>query len=524
MNKRIKRIYVLMLILMIAVSAPVSTLAENIYTSGLYKYKIKGNGTVSIIDFDWNNNTGDLYIPSMLDGYVVSTISEQAFANGNVADADPVLLVLPNTVTIIEEKAFFDSPITSVSIPSSVQSIGFGAFAYCAISQFIVDPNHEYFAAIDGALYDKKNKMLLSYPQNPVSIKPIPNGIVRIDDYAFAGITIGAYTTFDQKKGNIHFTDLLPDTVISIGAHAFENCVLYYDTVDNDEGIEFASLRESVSLMPSSVEEVGEYAFYGCTFRNNSFSRVTEVLLGEGIADIGDRAFQNCRWYDMNEYKLNITGQNRLKRVGNYAFADSIIYTQNKETGLVRIVLPTRIDEIGEYAFSSTHWVDVSNTQVIKALNVGAFKNTIVFSDIASEKYKPDCPCAITIWGNIVNVPDEAFLYSYATPENTIHTLIVVEGIKSIGASAFNGWTWLSNVVLPESLQCIEENAFIGCDNLTTLTLPESVSYIGDNAFQREIITLNVRQDSYAALWASENGYSYQYVEDLASDLDWLTP
>lgn len=72
MNKRIKRIYVLMLILIIAVSAPVSTLAENIYTSGLYKYKIKGNGTVSIIDFDWNNNTGDLYIPSMLDGYVVS--------------------------------------------------------------------------------------------------------------------------------------------------------------------------------------------------------------------------------------------------------------------------------------------------------------------------------------------------------------------------------------------------------------------------------------------------------------------
>lgn len=56
------------------------------------------------------------------------------------------------------------------------------------------------------------------------------------------------------------------------------------------------------------------------------------------------------------------------------------------------------------------------------------------------------------------------------------------------------------------------------------VVLPASVAYIGEKSFEREIISLIVERDSYAALWASENGYSYQFSEDLASELDWLNP
>ena len=56
---------------------------------------------------------------------------------------------------------------------------------------------------------------------------------------------------------------------------------------------------------------------------------------------------------------------------------------------------------------------------------------------------------------------------------------------------------------------------------MTSIVIPSSVTEIGDDAFDKEIITLQVEQGSYAALWASENGYSYQY-SDAEEDTSWL--
>ena len=36
--------------------------ADEIRTSGLYTYKIKGNGTVTITKFDWDNNKENIYL------------------------------------------------------------------------------------------------------------------------------------------------------------------------------------------------------------------------------------------------------------------------------------------------------------------------------------------------------------------------------------------------------------------------------------------------------------------------------
>lgn len=64
-----------------------------------------------------------------------------------------------------------------------------------------------------------------------------------------------------------------------------------------------------------------------------------------------------------------------------------------------------------------------------------------------------------------------------------IKTVIVEEGITSIGDNSFYGCSNLSNVILPEGLLRIGESAFYGCDSLRSITLPDSVGYIGDHAF-----------------------------------------
>ena len=87
--------------------------------------------------------------------------------------------------------------------------------------------------------------------------------------------------------------------------------------------------------------------------------------------------------------------------------------------------------------------------------------------------------------------------------------------LKEIGEGAFEGCTNLKDVEIKENsaINKIGKNAFRNCPYLTSIVIPSSVTEIGDDAFDKEIITLQVEQGSYAALWASENGYSYQYSD-----------
>ena len=113
----------------------VSALAEGGKQSGLFTYEIKGNGTACITKYDWANNSGqDVYVPRMLDGYTVTEIGDYAFSDESIFSAtdipsgdllgDEVVIVLPDTVTVIGKQAFFWTKITACNIPASVQKIG----------------------------------------------------------------------------------------------------------------------------------------------------------------------------------------------------------------------------------------------------------------------------------------------------------------------------------------------------------------------------------------------------------------
>ena len=65
-----------------------------------------------------------------------------------------------------------------------------------------------------------------------------------------------------------------------------------------------------------------------------------------------------------------------------------------------------------------------------------------------------------------------------------IKTLIIDEGVTSIGARAFLGCSNLSNVQLPNSLSGINDSAFSDCTSITNITIPNNVIFIGDSAFE----------------------------------------
>ena len=164
------------------------------------------------------------------------------------------------TVTSIRYSAFYScDSLTSVSIPDSVEQIGTNLFVGCSkLKTISVSPDHPYFATIDGVLFRKADKALISYPAGiKSSTYTIPQGIASIGDYAFDSCT---------SLTSVSITD----SVTSIGDYAFGSC----------------TFLTSVSI-PDSVTSIGDRAFSYC-------KSLTSVSIPNSVAAIGDYAFSDC--------------------------------------------------------------------------------------------------------------------------------------------------------------------------------------------------------------------------------------
>ena len=67
--------------------------------------------------------------------------------------------------------------------------------------------------------------------------------------------------------------------------------------------------------------------------------------------------------------------------------------------------------------------------------------------------------------------------------KNDIKTVIIEEGVTSIGGGAFSFCSGLTSATIPNSVTSIGEYAFDNCSGLTSVTIPNSVTSIGDRAF-----------------------------------------
>ena len=76
--------------------------------------------------------------------------------------------------------------------------------------------------------------------------------------------------------------------------------------------------------------------------------------------------------------------------------------------------------------------------------------------------------------------------YFYDTPwyDNLteINTIIISEGVSTVGAGAFHNCTHCSAVELPDTLTEIREEGFSQCFGLKSVTIPGSVKIIGKEA------------------------------------------
>ena len=147
-------------------------------------------------------------------------------------------LTIPSSLTSIGNNAFLgcSSFVGSLTIPSTLTTIGNNAFLNSGVL-FTVDGANPNYSSEDDVLFNKDKTILIQCTISKTGSYTIPSSVTSIGESAF-------YNCY-------YITDLLtiPSSVTSIGKGAFTNCI---------------GLTGSVTI-PASVTSIGSYAFYGCS-------------------------------------------------------------------------------------------------------------------------------------------------------------------------------------------------------------------------------------------------------------------
>ena len=303
-----------------------------------FSYYVNNEGKAVITGY--NGKGGDVSIPSTLGGYPVTSIGGEA--------------------------AFRDcTSFTTVDIPDSVTSIGFGAFMGCTELTSVTLGNA--VTNIDGYAF---------YKCSSLTDINIPDSVTSIGDYAFYDChklnrinSSGSVTNIGRRAydGTAWYYNQ-PDGLIYIGKAAYAikgECpseVVIKDGTENIIGSAF-SFSDLTSIdIPDSVTSIGDYAFYQCT-------GLTNLTIGNSVTSIGDYAFYNCCSL------TNIDIPNSVTNIGFRAFS----YCR----GLTSVTIPNSFTSINEDAFlDCTGLTSVTIPDSVTSIGREAFLNCTKLTEI----------------------------------------------------------------------------------------------------------------------------------------------
>ncbi|WP_294754353.1 leucine-rich repeat protein [uncultured Ruminococcus sp.] len=229
----------------------------------------------------------------------------------------------------IASEAFLSTKIKSINIPSTVTKIGY----HEVFADGYTDKPRELRTVIINSDFDVvKEENTLNYYENKCVI---------IDDSTSDSFSYGnSYDVFDDCVR-------LNTVIFNKGVTKINDGLFTYKPVSK------------VSL-PSTLKEIGRYAFFG--------TKLTSISLPDGLASIGEYAFNTTGL-------SSITFPNSLETIGEYSFANSPLANAN-------VNIPENVNAIGAYAFGNTglHSITINNRDC--TIGEGAIpkgKNYIVY-------------------------------------------------------------------------------------------------------------------------------------------------
>ena len=484
------------------------TVFEKGYTywnEGNLTWKLDADGTLTISgtgamkNYDYNDNPSPVYNNSNVKKVV---IEDGVTSIGNSAFNECISLTsitIPDSVTSIGTYAFSGCrSLTSITIPDSVTSIGAYAFQSCSNLTSITIPDS--VTSIGASAFNSCSGL--------TSIT-IPDSVTSIGNFAFSYcISLTSIT--------------IPDSVTSIGAYAFQSCsnltsITIPDSVTSIGASAFNSCSGLTSItIPDSVTSIGNFAFSYCI-------SLTSITIPDSVTSIGSYAFYNCK----NLTTISLSCKSSLKKSDFGDKADLVSYTNQHLLTKTAAKAATcsesgnkeywTCEHCGKYFLS-----DDTNPETAKAVEQSEtilpalkHKNAITRGAVepngtkpgySGDRYCPDCNTVLekgyTYWiednltwklyeDGTLNISGTGAMKNYSYSNNkspacsnlSVTSIVIEEGVTSIGDYAFENCDNLTSITIPENVEIIGKGAFYSCDNLKDVMLQDGVKIIERTAF-----------------------------------------
>ena len=221
------------------------------------EYYLQSPGVLRIFEGqtinDWTGTSATIEIPAEIDGVKMLRVSMAFWWKDTLTTVS-----FPDSTMAIAARAFYDcANLNKVVIHDKLIFEG-NPFIQCpSLKEIVVDEDSSRYCLIDDCLCDADTQTLIVPTTKEMTKCYVPNGIMKIANYAYWGRT-------DLLEANF------PDSIVEIGSSAFRGC---------------ANLSQIT--FPRSLARIGNEAFGHC-------NSLATIRIPEGVKIIEKYAFSNC--------------------------------------------------------------------------------------------------------------------------------------------------------------------------------------------------------------------------------------
>ena len=495
------------------------------YSEASLYYQVDGNGVLTPKDKAILPSI--VRIPSNINGQPVTAIGNDAFRDctnitmlyisegiKKVGDnafwycSNVTSLDLPNSLQEIGNESFRGlSKLRNLTLPGNIKHVSLGAFSLCHdLKTLIIEEGVEHLGPYS---FEEIHNNNLEYVE-------LPKSITTIDDYAFRQCFIEEIhyngTINDWKKISIGGkwrdlstikTVICSDGEIEYGNFEIDNEGFFYvinksevgslfEVPSNINGKQVTGIGSDCFngcenlekvILPESVTKLNWYCFCGC-------KNLKEIENTQNIKEIDYGVFYGCISLE-GLYLPNVSvwmdGCDFCPSVTTVTFSKKMSYTP-------RFAGCTSLEEI-VFLGSLSDWNQIEKTnrwcQSVPASHVTCtdgnwdldqpvyVTNRGVLYCYDSSQLPSDYEIPASMNGiAIKSTSDKCFEWS-----PNLRSIILPEGLISIGSDSFAGCSGLETIVIPSSVTSIGERAFKSCENLEAISIPNGVTSIANNTF-----------------------------------------
>lgn len=396
---------------------------------------------------EYTSFANEVILPDAFDGCLVSSIANNAF-QGACLD----LLVIPETITHIGERAFTDANyIRSISLSKSFKPEDAPMLTRInGLSVITLPHDHPSLKVEDGVLFNKEMTELICFPNDLSMVEyTVPDSVISIADEAF--------------RDNDHLQKIiLPENLKSIGNYAFYNMyslksINIPDSVTSIGQNAFNTHWDFESLyMPDDLEYVGQIGYFGIQPLDIEISTDHPAFLISGGCLI-DKKQKELLYFLGDPTLKKVIVPDGIEIINEYAFS----YAENIE----EILLPNSLLSIEDAAFvRCTSLKSIVIPDSVSHIGSGAF-------------YQCNALDSVCLPQSLTEINDSVFDNC-----SSLTKIIFPDNLKRIGDQAFYACTSLESVILPNSITEIAYEAFSGCESLTEIHLPDKLETLGTYA------------------------------------------